>query len=267
MSGQPAGWYADPDNATLVRYWSGMAWTEHRRPLASLPAPPPAWGVVPTPARPTGKWYFVITLASVGLLAAVPIFHAAAHLKRPQLHKIGAGAAAVSLAGFALIAASPEDADGEVTGWMSNVAVVALFGVMVATSLLLIGLRREVYQPQAAPQPSGNQQALATVRLQRQRRDEARALAARDPITARDLGIGRPDAGRGYDDGGLLDLNVATAAHLVSICDVPPSVADNIVSARTSLGRFDQVEDAILFGQVGEEHAALIRDRGIVLAG
>jgi hypothetical protein len=26
-----AGWYADPDDSRLIRYWDGAAWTEHRR--------------------------------------------------------------------------------------------------------------------------------------------------------------------------------------------------------------------------------------------
>ncbi|RRC95345.1 DUF2510 domain-containing protein [Schaalia canis] len=29
----PAAWYPDPDNASLLRWWDGTAWTEHRHPL------------------------------------------------------------------------------------------------------------------------------------------------------------------------------------------------------------------------------------------
>jgi hypothetical protein len=29
----PAGWYADPEDATQLRYWDGASWTEHRSPL------------------------------------------------------------------------------------------------------------------------------------------------------------------------------------------------------------------------------------------
>jgi hypothetical protein len=28
----PAGWYADPEDATRLRWWDGLAWTEHRSP-------------------------------------------------------------------------------------------------------------------------------------------------------------------------------------------------------------------------------------------
>jgi len=31
----PAGWYGDPDDATQIRYWDGVAWTPHRSPLTA----------------------------------------------------------------------------------------------------------------------------------------------------------------------------------------------------------------------------------------
>lgn len=34
----PAGWYADPDDATQQRYWDGSAWTEHVAPAAAQAA-------------------------------------------------------------------------------------------------------------------------------------------------------------------------------------------------------------------------------------
>lgn len=30
MTTTPAGWYPDPEQPTLIRYWDGMAWTDHR---------------------------------------------------------------------------------------------------------------------------------------------------------------------------------------------------------------------------------------------
>ncbi len=29
----PAGWYSDPNNGQLQRYWDGTIWTEHTAPL------------------------------------------------------------------------------------------------------------------------------------------------------------------------------------------------------------------------------------------
>lgn len=42
-----AGWFADPDDARLVRYWDGNVWTEHRRPAARAG---PVW--TPSPPAP-----------------------------------------------------------------------------------------------------------------------------------------------------------------------------------------------------------------------
>lgn len=34
----PAAWYADPDNATGMRYWDGAKWTDHRTNYRAEPA-------------------------------------------------------------------------------------------------------------------------------------------------------------------------------------------------------------------------------------
>jgi hypothetical protein len=33
MSETPAGWYDDPGNPGIARFWDGAAWTEARRPV------------------------------------------------------------------------------------------------------------------------------------------------------------------------------------------------------------------------------------------
>ena len=265
MNAQPGGWYPDPTDASQLRYWSGSAWTELRSPRH--PTSAPAWSPPPPPPVATGKWYFVVTIATVGLLAAVPFFHAASRLDRPHLRKVGAGMAAGGLLGYALLAASPTDTTGQSTGWLSNVAVLILLTVMVVATLLLIGLRREVYNPAAiALPPNGNQGAMASVEESRRKRNEARKLAAKDPMMARELGIGRPESKTGYDDGGLLELNLATAEQLTEVCGLPRDLAQEVVSSRAALGRFIHVEDAVVYGQIGEEYAPLVRDRAIVIA-
>lgn len=37
-----AGWYDDPADARLLRWWDGQAWTGHTRPRPSAPPPGPA---------------------------------------------------------------------------------------------------------------------------------------------------------------------------------------------------------------------------------
>ena len=174
--------------------------------------------------------------------------------------------AAGGLLGFVLVGLSPTDKTGQPTGWLSNLGAVVLLAVIVVATLLQIGLRREVYQPVAAGLPTGNQGAMASVEAERRKRSEARKLAVKDPPMARELGIGRPESSRGYDDGGLVELNFATAEQLSAVCGLPRDVAEAVVESRTALGRFEDVEDAIRFGQIGEEYAPMVRDRGIVVA-
>ena len=152
---------------------------------ASKPARPSPYACLdrhraPAPPVPTGKWYFVVTIASGGLLAAVPFFHAASRLDRPQLRKTGAAMAAGGLLGFALIAVSPTDDTGQPTGWLSNVAGLILVTVVVVATLLLIGLRREVYRPSVdAEPPTGNQGAMASIEEARRRGTRHESLPSR----------------------------------------------------------------------------------------
>ena len=38
MRAAPSGWYSDPENGSVLRYWDGAAWTEHRAPRSPSPA-------------------------------------------------------------------------------------------------------------------------------------------------------------------------------------------------------------------------------------
>lgn len=274
MQQPSAGWYRDPNDGSFQRYWNGVTWTEHRRPLPPVPQRPPVPPVsrpvsfTPLPpSGPTGRWYFVITILSGGSLAAVPFFHAASRLDRPHLRKVGAGIAAASLVGIGMVGLSDEDADGNPTGWLADTAGLLLLGVIVVACVMLIGPRREIYSgsPKPAPLPTRNQAAMAGVAEARRKRDEARRLAARDPMLAVELGIGRPGRNRNYDDGGLLDLNAATAEQLAAACELPREMAEGVVAARTAIGRFLHVDDAVVYGGVPEDCAQLIRERGIVI--
>ena len=53
----PPGWYADPVNPNVLRYWSGAGWTEHVAPApVAAPVPPPAPAPAPGAARPAEQW-------------------------------------------------------------------------------------------------------------------------------------------------------------------------------------------------------------------
>lgn len=220
-----------------------------------------------TTGRPTGKWYFVITLASVGLLAAVPFFHAAAALQKASLRKVGAGYAGAAILAFTLIGLAPVDASGSPTGWLSDLAAVVLLAVMVGATLQQVGLRREVYGQRRVPLVrAGNLTAIELVEQARSKRQEARALAQRDPLMARELRLGRPDLPRDYDDGGLVDVNAASAKAIAEVCQIPIPTAEHLVATREAVGRFSSVEEAIVYADVSSDSAIGMRERGIVVA-
>ena len=53
----PAGWYQDPNDESLQRYWDGAQWTDQvqsrQQPVPPTPGVPPEPGVPPTPSAPT----------------------------------------------------------------------------------------------------------------------------------------------------------------------------------------------------------------------
>lgn len=54
MSQQPSGWYDDPSNPDLLRYWDGVTWTSHTAPRKSPTASQSAGGADYQPHTPTG---------------------------------------------------------------------------------------------------------------------------------------------------------------------------------------------------------------------
>lgn len=90
MSAPAAGWYADPSDATKLRYWDGAQWTDHTQPApppqSGAPVGPPitplpaesSYGVPPPPAAAPagvvapagGSWWSRQTRAArIGLIA------------------------------------------------------------------------------------------------------------------------------------------------------------------------------------------------------
>lgn len=213
-----------------------------------------------------GKWYFVVTIVSGGLLACVPIFHAASALGEKRLRKLGAAYAGAGGLLFVLASLSPTTETGESSGTLSSLVGLVSIVTIVAACIQLTPLRRRVYgadTPAISPPPAHD--AVAAVKRARVQRTAARELASRDPLMARELRIGRPDLPREYDDGGLVDLNAAPAQTIADFCQVPEPVARAITDTRATIGRFSSVEEAMMYANVDYESAAVIKDRAIVI--
>lgn len=223
----------------------------------------------PPSKQPTGRWYFVISWASAGLLASVPHFHAASRLNRPELRKTGTWIAGASIVGLVLVGLAPENEAGEPTGWLSNLAGIFLLALLLVATIQQVGFRREVYPVLGqAPRPQTidpNEAALAALGATRGRRTEARRLAQKDPASARELGIGRPDRPRQYDDGGLIDLNAVPVEIIAAEFDLSKPTTDALRDIRDQIGRLDSVDEFINFADVPSMSAQLMQERGLVI--
>jgi hypothetical protein len=145
-----------------------------------------------------------------------------------------------------------------VVGGLLAIATIALGCVQQAP------LRREVYGGAPPSEQHAVDPALTAALEARERRADARQIAARDPLLARDLKIGRPDLPRPFDDGGLVDLNSASAKIIAETCDLSRSIGEGIAAARPP-GGFMAVDDVFSLAEVPVAARDIIRDRAVVI--
>ncbi len=82
---------------------------------------------------------------------------------------------------------------------------------------------------------------------------------------ARGVGVGRPDRGRDFDDGGLLDLNSLPVEALVEHAQLGREEAERLVAARQRMGRLSSVEELIVYAAVDAPTAERLRDYALFL--
>jgi DNA uptake protein ComE-like DNA-binding protein len=223
-----------------------------------------------------------VAIASGGVLAWLPFFHAARHLGDRGLHRLTwiYGVAGVAL--LALVGSTPTDAAGNAIGAAGQVLQV-IFGCLAVTVIgaacvQIAPLRRQVYglpggPASTAPAPVSHMPevaetdpAVSAVLAARARRTDARELATKDPLMARELHIGRPDLGHRYDDGGLVDLNTAPPAVIARMCQIDVASAQLIVQARNRGGGFSNVEEVFVVTDLPFSTWDRIRDRAVLLS-
>jgi drug/metabolite transporter superfamily protein YnfA len=223
---------------------------------------------------PSGRWYFVLSILTLGMFAWVPFLHAAQRLGRSNIRRRAAIYGGVAAIMVVIGGLTPEDSAGNPVGLMgsilSSLTIVIGIATVVIACLQLAPLKREVYggtAPVAPPVIAGfTDPAVATVLAARARRMEARNIVAKDPLMARELRIGRPDELRKYDDGGLVDLNHAQAVAISSTCGVSISIAEQLVQARTARGgAFSDASEALIAADIPVQLWDQIRDRAVLL--
>ena len=216
----------------------------------------------------TPVWLWAVPVFSCGLLAAASPFAIAVKTRSAAAWRWTVAVAALSFAGFALLGSPPED----------TTTMRTTVGMLCAAAAMMIGAvwssvkwpevaaaSRTSIPPVATSSTAGNASAIAAVEAARRKRREAREIAARDPQMARELSIGRPDLARHFDDGGLVDVNSAPAEVFVHAFGWPTEVADGIVRARDTVGRFQAAEDLVLLAGVGQVAFDAVQDRLLLL--
>lgn len=77
------------------------------------------------------------------------------------------------------------------------------------------------------------------------RRQAAKNLLRTRPEFAAELGIGRPELGRGYDDGGLIDVNHVPLSVLAALPGMNPGLPERLISVRDQINGFDSYDDLL----------------------
>ncbi|MGH3380029.1 MAG: ComEA family DNA-binding protein [Actinoallomurus sp.] len=140
------------------------------------------------------------------------------------------------------------------TGAPDGSAANVVFTVLIM--LLLLGgtvhafaIRSRVFPVRSVPARPRYEGALAMATHRRELRRTARDTA-RDPVMAWELRIGRPDLPRGFDDGGLVDVNHAPPYVLASLPGMNPGLVDRILQTREQCGGFSSVEELSALAQL-----------------
>ncbi|TNY38511.1 ComEA family DNA-binding protein [Thermomonospora catenispora] len=112
-----------------------------------------------------------------------------------------------------------------------------------------------------------NRLAVEEAQARMRRRQEARKLAMENPLTARELLIGRTDvpaAQRPYDDGGLIDVNTVPAVELTRF-GISLEDAERIVRLRAETGGFSSAEDLATVADLPPHLLPQLREYGLFL--
>jgi DNA uptake protein ComE-like DNA-binding protein len=145
------------------------------------------------------------------------------------------------------------------------IGIVAWLGCMLGGSAHALAIRGRVVSGRRARVGDSLRRAEREVAERRKLRQVARAIAARDPVLARELGIGRPDLQREFDDGGLVDVNRAPAAVISTLPGMTAALAAEAVALRRERGAFVSADDLSVSLGMPPEYTADVADRTIYL--
>ena len=204
----------------------------------------PAGAVMPPAQRRHGTavsyLWAAAPLVTLGLATWAVFLFAA--IRRRSWWLGGASAAYAALLAVWLVASAPENPGPLADGIMAFAFIVCMVGGFAHA----LAVRARVFPAAAAPPGDRLHEAEHEALRRRRLREQAREIATRDPALARQLGIGRPDLRRDYDDGGLVDVNHAPAAVLATLPGMTPDLAAQAVELRATRGAFVSADDLAL---------------------
>ena len=163
--------------------------------------------------------------------------------------------AVLMVVGFTLFGmAPPADEQGDAPGVLDDIGAALLVIVVLASTGVAFFTRK------ARVRLPGTERELA----RRQQRQQYRRLITRDPSMARSINVGRPDAERDFDDGGLLDINTLSAATLSHFAPMSTEEAHRIVEVRDRFGRFSSLDEVLAYADLSEGTTLQLRERAVV---
>jgi hypothetical protein len=187
-------------------------------------------------------WWFLVPLATFGAGTAPVVIYGGARL-RSRAHVVaGVLYGVLFVVFFVGVQFADTNRAGVIDAVIAPAWLISWLGGTAHAAVLQSAVRVRTAAPAEPVDP-----ALAEVLARRARRHEARALLAADPALATELMIGRPDLGRQYDDGGLVDVNNVPAATLAAELSLSPGIAEQITAARDRLGGFGSAEELVVY--------------------
>jgi DNA uptake protein ComE-like DNA-binding protein len=220
-------------------------------PVPGRPSDQPRSGGIPGRIRQLA--WASVPIWSLSLLAFAPFLRIALARRRGRDWAVFAGylAAVVLIVIMMSLSSSDQDAVGAVAGTMALVVGV------VAAVHAFIAFRPG---PETVGGSAASELALTTARTRMRRREQARELAASNPVLAHELGVGRPDVPHDYDDGGLVDVNHVPGQVLQESLGLTAAESAAIISVREQLGRFSGPDELTAYTELTPDRIDTLRD-------
>jgi len=180
------------------------------------------------------SWWTLVPFVPFGWLTGFAWVYAAIRARARWWWVAAVVYLVLSLGGFGLVVSDPDPHDT----WRLDVGMIMSMVAMMFGGAQGLALRRdwllEVY--------GSGDPALQAAERRLAIREEALGIVQRDPLRARELGIGRPDVPRSFD-GGLVDVNHASIEAIAGLPRMDRELAERVVAIREEIEGFDSLED------------------------